>query len=190
MPELRSLGQRPENENLPEVWSWIQRKETRRPRAKAAPATVASAKPTENGDTIQPDKPEVNKTQAVRDYLKDHSGAGPSEIPAASSKKGIKMSRSHVANIKTKLNKTGTAKKTAKKDAVVEAAAPAVVEKPTNGGTITLEQVKKVAQTVKTLGGFQRVTEVLEVIKELGGVKKFKDLAEAMTATSTDDTPF
>ena len=65
------------------------------------------------------------------------------------------------------------------------------MEKPTtNGGTITLEQVKKVAYTIKTLGGFQRVTEVLEVIKELGGVKKFKDLAEAMTVTGTDDIPF
>ena len=69
--------------------------------------------------------------------------------------------------------------------------APAVVEKPTtNGGTITLEQVKKVAQTIKTIGGYQRVLEVLEVIKELGGVKKFKDLAEAMTATETDAIPF
>ena len=67
-------------------------------------------------------------------------------------------------------------------------AAPAVVEKPTNGGTITLEQIKKVAQTVETLGGFQRVTEVLAVIKEMGGVKKFKDLAEAMTATGTEGT--
>ena len=73
----------------------------------------------------------------------------------------------------------------------VPVAAPATVApaKPTNGGTITLDQVKKVAQTIKTLGGFQRVTEVLEVIKELGGVKKFKDLAEAMSvpATVTDD---
>jgi hypothetical protein len=71
------------------------------------------------------------------------------------------------------------------------AAAPAVVEKPaTNGGTITLDQVKKVACTVKTIGGYQRVTEVLDVIKELGGVKKFKDLAEAMSVPSTDDIPF
>jgi uncharacterized Zn finger protein (UPF0148 family) len=70
-------------------------------------------------------------------------------------------------------------------------AVPAVVEKPaTSGGTITLDQVKKVAQTVKTLGGVQRMTEVLEVIKELGGVKKFKELAEAISATSMDDIPF
>jgi hypothetical protein len=36
----------------------------------------------------------------------------------------------------------------------------------------------------------QRVTEVLAAIKELGGVKKFKDLAEAMSVTGTDDIPF
>ena len=40
------------------------------------------------------------------------------------------------------------------------------------------------------LGGYQRVFEVLGVIKELGGVKKFRDLAEAMTVTGTEDVPF
>jgi len=69
--------------------------------------------------------------------------------------------------------------------------APAVVEKPSKpGDTITLEQVKKVAHTIQTLGGYQRVTEVLEVIKELGGVKKFKELAEAMSVTDTDSIPY
>jgi uncharacterized Zn finger protein (UPF0148 family) len=65
---------------------------------------------------------------------------------------------------------------------------PAVVEKPmkATADTITLEQVKRVAQAVKAMGGFQRMTEVLEVIKEAGGVKKFKELAEAMTVTATD----
>ena len=94
-----------------------------------------------------------------------------------------------------KLNKASTGKKAAKKPAaavVAAPAAPAPVEKPTTngGGTITLEQVKKVAQTIKMLGGFQRVIEVLDVIKEMGGVKKFKDLAEAMTVTETDVVVF
>jgi len=38
--------------------------------------------------------------------------------------------------------------------------------------------------------GGNRVDEVLAVIKELGGVKKFKELAEAMTASTLDDIPF
>ena len=135
-------------------------------------------------------KRSVNKSQAVRDYLSAQPDAMPKEVMAALAKNGIEVSRVLVSTVKNKLNKTGTAKKAAKKAAVAVAAAPAVVEKPTNGGTITLDQVKKVAHTIKTLGGFQRVTEVLEVIKELGGVKKFKELAEAMSVTATDGLPF
>ncbi len=140
-------------------------------------------------------KPAISKTQAVRDYLSVHPGAMSKEIAAALTKRGIKINAGHVANIKTKINKeTATKKKAAKKPAAVAVAAapaaPASVEKPTtNGGTITLEQVKKVAHTIKQLGGIQRMTEVLAVIKELGGVKKFKDLAEAMTVTATDEIP-
>ena len=136
-------------------------------------------------------KKTVNKSQAVRDYLSAHPDAMPKDVRAALAKEGIEVSRVLVSTVKNKLNKPSTTKKAAKKMPVAEVAAPAVVEKPTtNGGTITLDQVKKVAHTIKTLGGFQRVTEVLEVIKELGGVKKFKDLAEAMSAPVTDDIPF
>jgi hypothetical protein len=136
-------------------------------------------------------KVRINKTRAVSEYVAANPGAGPKVIVAALKNQGITITSSHVSNIKTKLNKAGTAKKAARKSAVAEVAAPAVVEKATtNGGTITLEQVKKVACTVKTLGGIQRVLEVLEVIKELGGVKKFKDLAEAMSLPSSDAIPF
>jgi hypothetical protein len=129
------------------------------------------------------------KTAAVSEYLAAHPGAGPKEIVAALAKQRIKITTAHVSNIKGKLNKTGTAKKPNKQSAV--AAAPAVVEKPAkNGDAFTLEQVKKVAHTIKTLGGYQRVVEVLEVIKALGGVKKFRDLAEAMTVIEPDVVSF
>ena len=128
------------------------------------------------------------KTAAVSEYLDAHPGAGPKEIVAALAKQHIKITTAHASNIKGKLNKAGNGKKAAKPAAAV---APAAVDKPvTNGGTITLEQVKKVAHTVKAMGGFQRMTEVLDVIKASGGVKKFKDLAEAMTVTGTDDVRF
>ena len=134
-------------------------------------------------------KSKVNKSQAVRDYLAAQPNAMPKDVMAALAKDGITVSRILVSTIKTKLKKASTAKMVAKKPAV--AATPAIVEKPTtNGGTITLEQVKKVACTIRTIGGIQRVTEVLEVIKELGGVKKFKELAEAMSVTATDEIPF
>ncbi len=132
------------------------------------------------------------KTAAVSEYLDTHPGAGPKEIAAALAKQHITITTAHVSNIKGKLTRSGNAKKAAKPVAAAAAAsvAPAAVEKPTNGSTITLAQVKLVAHTVQTLGGYQRMTEVLAVIKELGGVKKFRDLAEAMTVTATDDIPF
>ena len=90
-------------------------------------------------------KLKVSKTQAVRDYLKDHPAATSGEISAALSKQGIKMTPAHAANIKSKENKARLAKKAAKKHAAVEPSVPAVEAPTKNGGTITLEQVKKVA---------------------------------------------
>jgi hypothetical protein len=131
-------------------------------------------------------KLKINKTQAVREYLTANPEAGPTVVVAALKKQGIKITANYVSGIKGKLKKTGKGKRTAKTVTVV-AEAPVAVEKPAKiGNTITLDQVKKVAHTIKTIGGYQRVLEVLEVIKELGGVKKFKDLAEAMTVTATD----
>jgi hypothetical protein len=152
-----------------------------------APAVVEQA--AMNGGTFTPDQPKVNKAQAVRDYVKRHPGAVRGEIAAALNKQGIEITPGHVAAIRTKMKKGETAKQAA--PVAAAPAAPAAVEQPAkNGGTLTLDQVKQVARTVKTLGGFQRMAEVLEVIKELGGVKKFKELAEAMTATVWDDIPF
>ncbi len=163
------------------------------PAPETARARVAAAKPTK---PITLDKPQVNKTQAVREYLKDHPGALSSKIAADLNKQGIEITAGYVAGIKTMINKTHAAKKEAAVVAAAPAtpavpAAPAIVEKPTkNGDTITLEQVKKVAQTVKTMGGYQRMIEVLDVIKAAGGVKKFRELAEAMTVTEPDVVVF
>ena len=58
-------------------------------------------------------------------------------------------------------------------------ATPAPVEKAAN--TVTVEQVRAVAQTVKVIGGSDRLNELLGLIRELGGLKKFKELLDAMT---------
>jgi arginine repressor len=132
-------------------------------------------------------KTKVNKTQAVRDYLKTHPKATSGEIAAALNKQGIKLTANYVANIKVTIKKARTAKRAAKPQSAVEVA----VEKPMKSGdTLTLEQVKKVAQVIRTLGGYKCVTEVLETIRESGGVKKFKELAEAISGSEMDAIPF
>jgi arginine repressor len=139
-------------------------------------------------------KQAVSKTQAVRDYLKTQPEATRGEIAAALAKQGIKITPSHVANIKSKLKKMRHARRAvATKPAAAPTPTPATVaaEKPTkNGDTITLDQIRAVAQTVKAVGGSTRLNELLGLIKEIGGVKKFKDLVEAMTVTEVDVVTF
>jgi hypothetical protein len=65
------------------------------------------------------------------------------------------------------------------------------VEQPAKAGDmVTVEQVKKVAELMKTLGGQKRMCEVLEMVKELGGVKKFRELVAAISACEPNVIPF
>ncbi len=66
---------------------------------------------------------------------------------------------------------------TGKQAAPTPEAAP--VEKAAN--TVTVDQVRAVAQTVKTISGSDRLNELLGLIKEVGGLRRFKDLLDAMS---------
>jgi HAD superfamily hydrolase (TIGR01509 family) len=81
-------------------------------------------------------KPKFSKTQAVRDYLKDHPGALSSEIAAALNKQGIKITAGYAANIKVALGKPQAINEAAKKQAVTKTAAPATVDKPAKNGDV------------------------------------------------------
>lgn len=48
-------------------------------------------------------KPPVNKSQAVRDYIREHAGVANKDVAEALSKQGIKLTANHVANIKSKM---------------------------------------------------------------------------------------
>jgi len=56
-------------------------------------------------------KRKVNKTQAVKEYLKAHPKAKIPEVAEALTKAGIKITAKHVATIKTKMKKTRRAVK-------------------------------------------------------------------------------
>ena len=127
-------------------------------------------------------KRKVNKTEAVREYVKNHPTATGGEIAAALAKQRIKITANYAANIKTTINKGRTGKKAKKQQAAVEVAAPAAVETPTKANNmVSLEHVAAVALTIKALGGVARLNDLLSLIKEVGGMKKFKDLVEAIS---------
>ena len=54
-------------------------------------------------------KREVNKSQAIRDYLKEHSGVGPTAVAAAlNSREGWGISAAYVSTIKNKTKQPAT----------------------------------------------------------------------------------
>ena len=136
---------------------------------------------------------ETNKSEAVREYLKAHPKAMSTEIAAALSDQGIDIKPGYVANIKTKLKRKRSAKRSlaAMAGTGAETSESAMAETPTRSGEgITIEQIKTVGQMVKAVGGFDRFREMLDVVRQIGGLKRFRDIVEAMAVSSTDGIPF
>lgn len=137
-------------------------------------------------------KQKVNKSQAVRDYLRANPKAGPKEIVAALRKKGIKITPGYVAGIKSKGGKRRMAKKaraTVENQAAVAEAVTAPVEKK-NGDTVTLDQIRAVNEMVKTVGGVGKLNEYLALVKEIGGARKLNALLDAMAIPEGEKIPF
>jgi hypothetical protein len=139
-------------------------------------------------------KQKVNKTKAVKEYLKAHPGAMSGDIAAALNKQGIELTPGYVANIKTKLKVRRAAKKAAAAKPVTDVpespVAAAVVEKPAKPtDAITIAQIKAVGQMVRSVGGFSSFREMLGVIHQVGGLKRLRDLLEAMAVTEGEGIP-
>ena len=132
-------------------------------------------------------KEKVNKSKAVRDYLKANPGVGNTDVAKSLTKSGIKITPNYVATIKSKLKIRRAAKKAAAAKPVTEVPASpvaAAAEKPTKPGeVITIEQIKAVGQMVKSVGGFGRFSELLDVIRQVGGLKRLRDILDAMAIT-------
>ena len=72
---------------------------------------------------------------------------------------------------------------------VPQAVAAVVVEKPTKAAdTVTFDQLRAVTQTIKAIGGVNRLNELLGLVKEVGGLRKMKDLLDAMSVAEAGTT--
>ena len=95
-------------------------------------------------------KPEVNKTQAVRDYFKANKNAKNQEVVDALAKQGITISASYVGNIKATHNKRGQ-----------------VVKNVVAKGNIGLSEIKAALTFLKLMGGVKEATEALAAAQEI-----------------------
>ena len=99
-------------------------------------------------------KQKVNKTQAVRDYLKVHPRARSPEVAEALTKAGIKITAGHVANIKSKLKK--------RRRAVKKVVAKRGVGIPEIKAALTLLKVTgSVAAANRALAAAQEIKELV-----------------------------
>ena len=144
----------------------------------------------------------VSKTKAVLDYWKAHPKAKAKEIAEALTKAGTPITPAYDYIIKNKSKTKRLERKAAQAGAGIPesqaataqrpaAATPKAPEKRTEpAGTITLQHIKAVAQTVKAMGGFDRLNELVAVIREVGGLRRFKELLEAIAVTEAGKLPF
>ena len=120
----------------------VKYKHNKRHKAKKAAATSQTVAVTK--------KPEVSKTQAVRDYFKANPKAKSQEVVEAMAKQGITISANYVGNIKASHNKRGQ-----------------VVKKVVAKGNIGLTEIKAALTFLKLMGGIKEATEALAAAKEI-----------------------
>ncbi|MHB1036174.1 MAG: hypothetical protein ACYC35_18045 [Pirellulales bacterium] len=103
-----------------------------------------------------------NKSQAIRDYLDLHPGAGPKEVVAELAKKRVKVTRVLVSIVKSR---AGKQKRTPKK-----AARPAAsrVAPRTADDVISLASLKAAKKLADQLGGIQAAKQALDALAQLG----------------------
>ena len=101
------------------------------------------------------EKPEVSKTQAVRDYLKAHKKAKNAEVVEALAKEGISITPGYVRTIK--------AKKKTRRRAVKQVVENVVAQ----GGVVGIPEIKSAFAFLKAVGSVAMAKEALAAAIEI-----------------------
>jgi len=107
-------------------------------------------------------QPNMNKTQAVKDYLKEHPGALPVAVSEALRAQGVDVDPKYVSNIKFKLGIKKRRKKAVAKD---EEATPAAAAVSTD--MISVAALQKAKKLIQELGGVQQAKQALTALGQL-----------------------
>jgi arginine repressor len=106
---------------------------------------------------IMAKKAEINKSQSVRDLIREHSGISNKEIVEAMKKQGVAISANHVANIRSKMALSKGKRKRRGK------AAKAVAAKT----GIDILEIKAAFALLKHCGGLQGANAALKAAVEI-----------------------
>ena len=106
-------------------------------------------------------QPEVSKSQAVRDYLKQHRGALPVAVSEALKAQGVDVEPKYVSNIKFQMGLKKRRKKAA-------AAAAAAAETPVPADAISLAALLEAKKLVAKLGSAEVAKQAILALAQLG----------------------
>lgn len=102
-------------------------------------------------------KSDVNKSQAIRDYLKAHRGAKPQAVAAALTEQGIKVTPQTVSTVKFNMKK----KKGRKKPAARKAA-------PSGGNdAVSMSALLDAKKLVDKIGSIEKTKQALDALSKL-----------------------
>ena len=135
---------------------------------KKTPAKRPAKKPVTKKKTAAK-KTSVNKSEAIRDYLKTHKNAGPKEIRMALAKKGIKVTDALVSNVKSNAKKKTVAKK-AKVRVAKKPAERSPVEDMKEAGSLMIKAVELVI-SAGAAEAKQLISTASEIVKKAQGDK-------------------
>lgn len=103
-----------------------------------------------------------NKSQAIRDYLKTHPKAGPTEVCNELKKKGMKIAPALVSNVKAALAGRKPGAKGAKRGPKPGAKAAR------NSETLNMSSLLAAKEFADSVGGVDRAVTVLKALQKLG----------------------
>ena len=94
-----------------------------------------------------------NKSQAIRDYLKSHPDAGPTEVCKELGKKGLKIAPALVSNVKAAM----LGKKSGGRRVSIS-----------RGDTVNLGALVEAREFVDKVGGMKNAHKILAALEKLG----------------------
>lgn len=103
-------------------------------------------------------KKKVNKTQAIKDALNSSSSGSPSEIAAALTKSGIKVSAAYVSTVKSDMKKKGSGGKKSKR---------AASNGKSSGDLVSLGNLMEARKFADRIGSVDEASQLINALAKL-----------------------
>src|SRR5687768_11132505 len=111
----------------------------------------------------------VNKSEAIREYLKQNSNAAPKDVAAALQAQGVKVSSQLVSNVKTTLGKRAKGRRAARRVVGRRGAARRGARRAgrVGVGAISVQNLMDAKRVIEQVGSVEAVRKALDALESL-----------------------